>query len=201
MLLNFTDLLPFITQDTHDEVAFYSLNGTGIGGRFVTIATGNNNPELSAGNFANATPGYNYPGVTNLRYENQRKVNLAAAGSYKNQVLGITIYGTAEYDTNGQKIILNTYRQTELGCVYSGESVNILTDGIVRLKSSAYSGVPVPGRVAVVSTVGDGTLQIFDPAVTNESILGTGQSKVVAKVLSTSGNAFGGYADFKLCLK
>lgn len=201
MLNNFTDLLPLTTQDAADEIVFYSQNGTGQGGRFVVLATGNNNPELSAGNFANATPGYNYPGVTNLRYENQRKFNFAPAGSFKNQVLGITLYGTAEYDLNGQKLILNPYRKVELGCVYSGETSNIQSDGIFRLSARAYSGVPIPGYVAVVSSVGDGTLQIFNPAVANELILGTGQSRVVAKVLSSSGTAFGGYADFKLTLK
>lgn len=213
MQQNFTDVLPFTQYDPSDEIVLYSLNGTGVGGRFVTFETGNQDPTNTAGNYVNATPGYNYSLVTNLRYENPRKVKFAASGSYKDQVLGITLYGTAEYDQNGQKLILNPYRKTELGVVYSGESVNVLTDGVVRLKATAYSGIPIPGYVAVISNAGNGLLQIYDPATlaSNElsTITSTGSGPlfpqfkhVVAKVISSSGTAlYGSYADFKLALK
>lgn len=213
MQQNFTDVLPFTQYDPTDEVALYSLNGTGMGGRFVILETGNQDPNNTAGNYVAATPGYNYSLVTNLRYENSRKVKFATSGSLRLQVLGVTLYGTTEYDQNGQKLILNPNRKTELGAVYSGESVNILTDGIIRLKSTAYSGVPIPGYVACISNAGDGTLQIYDPAtlVSNElsTIASTGAvvtapqlKHVVARVISSSGTAtWASYADFKLTLK
>ena len=210
MQQNFTDLLPFIQYDPTDEVVLYSLNGTGIGGRFVTLETGNQDPNNSAGQYSTATPGYNYSYVTNLRYENPRKVKAAPSGSLKWEVLGVTLYGTAEYDQNGQKLILNPNRKTELGVVVSGESVNVLTDGLIRLKSSAYSGIPIPGYVAVISSVGDGTLQIYNPStLVNNEAINTGANvawptvkNIVAKVISSSGTAtYSSYADFKLCLK
>jgi len=209
MIQNFTDILPFTQYSPADEVALYSLNGTGIGGRFVTFETGGNTPENSAGNWSASTPGYNYSNVTSLRYENPRKVKYAASGSSKFNTFGVLLYGTAEYDQNGQKLILNPYRKTELGVVVSGETNNILTDGIVRLKSTAYSGVPIPGYVAVINPIAgsEGTLMIVDPA----NLAATGVTSpyvplyhhVVAKVISLSGTAasFGGYADFKLMLK
>jgi len=201
MLQNFTDLLPLNQYDTHDEVVFYSQNGTGVGGRFVTLETPNQDPINSAGDFAPSTPGFNYPGVVSQRYENRRKFRVAPAGSTRFNVLGITLYGTAEFDQNDQKLILNPHRKTELGVVVSGETSNVLTDGIVRLKSTAYSGTPVAGHVACVSTLGNGTLQIFDPATLPVTGVGASLFGVVAKVISASGSAFGGFADFKLMLK
>jgi hypothetical protein len=209
MIQNFTDVLPFIAHDPSDEIAMYSLNGvSGMGGRFVVLETGNNNPELSAGDFAASTPGYNYAGLTNLRYENKRKFKPAPSGSTKFNVLGVVLYGTTEYDKNDLKLIQNPHRKVELGVVYSGETNNILTDGCIRLKSTAYSGIPIPGHVAVINPYGDGTLQIVDPALLAPtgvagSAWNPGFQHVVAKVISSSGTAasFGGYADFKLMLK
>ncbi len=210
MIQNFTDVLPFTQYSPADEVAMYSLNGvSGMGGRFVVLETGNNNPELSAGDFAASTPGYNYPGLTNLRYENKRKFKHAPSGSTRFNVLGVVLYGTTEYDKNELKLIQNPHRKVELGVVYSGETNNILTDGIVRLRSTAYSGIPIPGHVAVISPYGDGTLQIVDPATLSPTgsltngFWNPGFHHVVAKVISSSGTAasFGGYADFKLMLK
>ena len=209
MQQNFTDVLPFTQYDPVDEVALFSQNGTGLGGRFVVLETGNQNPDLTAGTYVSATPGYNYPYVTDLRYEAPRKFKLAPSGSLKLNVLGLTLYGTAEYDQNGQKLILNPYRKAELGVVYSGEVSNVLTDGIIRLKSSAYSGIPTPGNVAVVSSVGDGTLQLFNAATivantaaSSGSLAWPTLSHVVAKCISTSGTStFASYADFKLVLK
>ena len=211
MQLNFTDVYPFTQYDPTDEVVLYSLNGTGMGGRFVVLETGNQDPANTAGNYIAATPGYNYPLVTNLRYENPRKVKLMPSGALRHQVLGITLYGTAEYDQNGQKLILNPYRKTELGVVVSGESVNVLTDGIVRLKYTAYSGTPIPGYVAVASNAGDGTVQLYDPTLFTTWTGAQGSAPaaffpsfqhVIAKVISTSGTAlYGAFTDFKLMLK
>jgi hypothetical protein len=201
MLQNFTDLLPLIDHNPADEIVFYSQNGTGVGGRFVVLETGFQDPAVDgAGTYGSTTPGYDYQGVTNVRYENKRKFKLAPGGVNKASVLGITLYGTAEYDQNGQKLLFLPNRKTELGVVTSGETSNVLTDGLIRLKASAYSGTPIPGYVGLISTAGNGTIQIFDPATLPATGLASASNAVV-KVLSTSGSAFGGYADFKLMLK
>lgn len=203
MIQNFTDVLPFAIYSPADEIALYSQNGTGVGGRFVVFETGNNAPTDGLGDFSAATPGYNYEGVTNLRTENKRKVTPAPSGSTKFNVLGVTLYGTAEYDNNGLKLLFNPHRKTELRCVTSGESTNVLCDGVVRLSYRAYSGVPIPGHVAVVSNAGEGKIQIVNPATLSASSTPFAYHHVVAKVISSSGtaNSFGGYADFKLMLK
>lgn len=200
MIQNYSDVLPLRIYSPADELAFYSSNGTGLGGRFVVLETGNNNPELSAGDFSAATPGYNYQGVTNLRYENKRKFKYAPSGSTKYNTLGVVLYGTVETDNNDLKLLAFPHRKDELMVVVSGETNNILTDGVLRLKSSAYNGVPVPGHVGIIGEAGK--LQIIDPAL----LTATGavnHTHIVAKVISQSGTAasFGGYADFKLMLK
>lgn len=195
MLKNFTDLLPFRGYDEHDVINFYSLDQTGVGGRFVTLLTGKNNPELSAGAFSSASVGASYAGTVSLRYENPRKVKYSVSGDSKSQVLGIALYGTAEYDDNGQKLILNPSISAELGVVNSGQSIPVATAGHFRVKSSAYTNAPFPGYVGVISDANAGKLAFF-PAST--AIYSSGLA--VCKVLSTSGSAFGGYADIKLTL-
>lgn len=199
MLINFTDLLPFRQYTEFDVLNVYSLDQTGVGGRFVVAHTGNNSPDDSAGDFAAATPGYNYGGVTNLRYENKRKVRLAQGSDNKWTVVGLTLYGTVETDENGQKILFHPERQKELGVVYSGQTVPIATDGVFRLKSTAYVGTPLPGNVGILT--GDGRVNFITLSAGNLSS-GTFNNQIVCKVLSSSGVGFGGgYADVKLTLK
>lgn len=205
MIQNFSDVLPFRINAPHDEIALYSLNGaTGMGGRFVVLETGQNSPADGAGDFSAATPGFNYEGLTNLRYENKRKFKYAPSGSTRYNTLGVVLYGTVENDKNDLKLLFNPHRKDELMVVVSGETNNILTDGVLRLRSTAYSGIPIPGYVAVISNGGDGKLQIVDPSTITASSTPHNFSHVVAKVISSSGTAasFGpGYADFKLMLK
>lgn len=191
MLQNFTDLLPFRQYDEHDVINAYSTDQTGVGGRFVTFLTGNNSPELSAGNFAAASVGASYAGTISRRYENPRKVKLSASGDTKGAVVGLTLYGTVEYDANGQKLILTPALSAELGVVNSGQTTPIATDGVFRIRSTAYTNTPIPGYIGVIA--GDGKVAFLPPSTALYS-----SGLAVCKVLSSSGSAFGGYADIKL---
>jgi hypothetical protein len=193
MLQNFSDLLPFRDYDEHDIVNFYSLDQTGVGGRFVSFLTGNNSPEQTAGNYSATPVGASYAGAYSMRYENPRKVTLSASGDTKGVVLGLSLYGTVEYDNNGQKLILNPDLKKELGVVCSGESIPVATNGYFRIKSTAYTNTPIPGYVAVIA--GAGKVAFVAPSA---AVFSSGLN--VGKVLSTSGSAFGGYADIKLTL-
>lgn len=193
MLQNYTDLLPFRAYDEHDVINFYSVDQTGVGGRFVSHLTGNNSPELTAGQFSATSVGAAYAGTTSLRYENPRKVKLSASGDTKASVVGITLYGTVETDANGQKVILNKHLKDELGVVYSGESTPIATAGVFRIKSSAYVGTPIPGYIGYIAD--GGKVAFTAPTVGHYS-----SGLAVCKVLSSSGSAFGGYCDIKLTL-
>lgn len=193
MFPTYTDLLPFRQYSEFDVLNAYSTDVTGVGGRFYSFLTGNNNPELSAGDFSAATPGYNFAGVTNVRYENKRKVTLTVSGATKYEVAGLALYGTIERDENDQKVLFHPERQTELNVLVSGQTSPIATAGVFRLKSTAYIGVPFPGYVGIAA--GAGKVAFVPP--TNTGLLHT---YGLCKVLSTSGSKFGGYADIKLTL-
>jgi hypothetical protein len=192
MLVNtFNDLLPFRQLDEHDVINFYSLDNTGVGGRFVTILTGNQDPALSAGDFAASTPGYAYDHTVALRYEQPRKVKVSASGDTVGAVIGLSLNGTIEHDENGQKVLFHKEVQNEKQIVPSGMTIPIATAGIFTLSSRAYTNTPIPGYVGVIA--GDGKVA-FVPG--SAAIYGSGLA--VCKVLSSSGSAFGGYAQIKL---
>jgi len=195
MLINtFVDLLPFRQVSEYDVLNTYSLNGTGVGGRFVTLETGNQDPALSAGDFAASSPGYAYDHTASLRYEQPRKVKYAPSGAFKNEVVGILLNGTVEHDENGQKVLFHPQIQKEKQIVPSGVTVPIATDGVLTLRAGAYSGTPIPGYVGLVSNGGNGQIQFAPASAANAPY-------AVCKVLSTSGSAFGGYVQVKLTLK
>jgi hypothetical protein len=198
MLNIYNDLLPFRQEAAHAVINFYSLNGTGVGGRFVTLETGNQDPAESSAVLAGSTPGFAYEGVTNQRWETPRKVRFAASGDTRFSVLGLSLNGTVEYDENGNKVLFNKYVQDEKQIVPSGYTIPIGTDGVYTLKSSAYNNTPIPGYVGVIDGTA-GKVSFFDPST---AIAGAyiASGRAVCKVLSTSGSAFGGYAQIKLTL-
>lgn len=193
MLQNYTDLLPLRGYSEHDVLPFYSQNGTGVGGRFVVLETGNNSPTTFAG-FAGSV-GQTITNTFSPRFENPRKFRLATSGDGMN-VIGMTLYGTIETDANGQKIKLEPELKKELGIVTSGESSPIAFGGYFRLKSSAYSGIPLPGHVGTIHNTEPGKVAFAAASTISD------KSLVVCKVISSSGNGFGGgYADILLALK
>lgn len=194
MLNNYTNLLPYRDYSEHSVLNMYSLNGTGVGGLFVTFETGQQDPALSAGQYSATNVGASYAGTWSKRYENPRKVKYSAAEDTKGAVAGLMLYGTAEYDNNGNRLILDPkVRNDELGVVNSGQTTPIATQGQFSIKSDAYINTPYPGYLGVIA--GTGKLRFVAPDI------GYYQSGLaVCKVLSTSGNAFGGYCDIQLTL-
>jgi len=194
MLQNFTYALPLRDYSDHDLLQFYSLNGTGMGGLFVIAETGNQNPVLTAGRYTNTSVGAAYEGTTSLRYENPRKVRLAGSGDNQYKVLGLMLFGTVETDGNGQRLILNPNLAKEIGCVYSGQTTPIASAGYFRLQFGASTGIPIPGFVGIIHNTQPGKIAYVDSANVSD------KSLIVCKVLSSSGSAFGGYADVQLTL-
>jgi len=193
----FTNLLPFQIQSPHSIVNFYSFNGTGKAGLFATFETGNQDPALSAGDFAASSPGLSYEGAISLRYENPRKVKYSSYGDTKFGVAGLILDATVEYDEHGRKVVLldGPYK-AEKQIVSSGESIRLATDGVYTLKQAAYVGTPFPGYVGVATGTA-GQITFVSPAAAAPYITsGLG----LCKVLSTSGSAFGGYAQVQLTL-
>lgn len=190
-------LFPYRSYDANDVIDLYAHINTGLGGEFVSLLTGAADPTNEDG-YSNTSVGATYPLVTSLRYQNNWRVQPATGGSLRAQILGVTLSTTAEYDENGNKLVYNPQHAKELGYVVSGQSVPILTRGILVLRSDAYSGTPLPGQLGTIA--GNGILQVTDPG----AVGGTGQpplESIVGKFISTTGavNTLGySYAYFKV---
>lgn len=188
----YTNLLPLRDYTEHSVLPYYSQDGTGMGGLFVTLLTGNQDPLLSAGRYAGSV-GATFAGTFNGRYENPRKFTVSASGENKAQVLGLSLYGTVETDANGQRLILNPGLAEQYGCVISGQSSPVATAGSFRLKSNAYVGTPIPGYVGVIAGAGKVYFKAADSTDFTSGL-------AVCKVISSSGAGLGGYADIVLTL-
>lgn len=188
------NLLPFRQYGEAEVINFFALNGTGQNGLFVALETGQQDPANSDG-YTTAGLGATYTNIYAPRFENKRKVRLATSTDTVYSAVGITLHTTAEYDSNGQKLVLlPKERRDEMGFVISGESVPVLTRGIVTLRKGAYNGTPIPGYAGVLS--GNGTITAVPGATVAASA--DLSSRAVGKFISSSGSAFDGYAQFKL---
>lgn len=197
MLTN-SNLMPSIQYSQTEVIQFFSLGATGLAGQFVSMVTGNQNPE-SADGYTSNNVGAGYTNITSTRYAVSRNVLPTSAGDTKYNTLGVTLMTSAEYDENGNKLVLQPdYYTKERGFVTSGQAVPILSRGIVMLKQNCYIGTPIPGYVGLIT--GNGQLLVQNPATLPQS---TGlfvdfHNSIAGRWLSTSGFNFGGYAQFKV---
>jgi hypothetical protein len=107
---------------------------------------------------------YPYNGMT---------VEPAGAGDV---AVGITLRETLAYDENGEKLLYYKQKLDEAQAVLPGQTVPVLTRGLVLLDSNAVTGDPAVGAQLEVAT--DGTL-VADTA---------GGNTLVATVLAKSGS-------------
>ena len=195
-LLTDGNLLPFRQYAESDVLNMFSSDVTGLNGMLVTITNNSNqDPSTSMGAYANRAPnGYAVTNVGNYAYQNARKVRPAAVTDTRSNVLGVTLHTTATLDENGNLLVNQPFDKTiERGFVQTGFTVPILTRGIITVKLANIGGTPVPGFAATIGT--GGQFAVGNP--NDVVVLGTGQ-RIVGKYLSTSGSAFGGYAQIKL---
>lgn len=195
-LLTDGNLLPFRQYSESDVLNIFSSDVTGLNGMLVAITNnGNQDPSTSAGAYANRAPnGYAVTNVGNYAYQNARKVRPAAVTDTRSNVLGVTLHTTATVDENGNLLVNQPYDKTiERGFVQTGFTVPILTRGVITVKLANIGGTPVPGFAATIGT--GGQFAVGNPA--DLVVIGTG-TRIVGKYLSTSGSAFGGYAQIKL---
>tara|TARA_R100000482_G_scaffold122217_1_gene69424 strand:+ start:428 stop:1066 length:639 start_codon:yes stop_codon:yes gene_type:complete len=143
-------ILPFRQYSDHDVVNLYALDnnsvltsttdvGSGDAGVFVTITDGNfnNDPVTYQTNSYLGDSSFPFLGTTEMYPEVNLKVNAATSGQ---KPLGITLLQTAKNDENGEKLLYNPTKQTELQAVLPGQAVPIATRGIFTLSSSGFDG-------------------------------------------------------------
>lgn len=198
MLATQGKLLPFRVQSEHEKITWYSLNGSGMNGLFVALETGNQNPADADG-YTSAGVGLIPQGVYAPLYENKRKVRATTAGDTKYNTLGVTLQITSNTDEQGRDIRLMAFdHRDEIGYVVSGDSVPVLSRGILTLRSDAYVGTPIPGYVGIIT--GEGKVAVVDPStlLNTTGAFTDFRDRIAGKFISSSGSAFGGYAQFKL---
>lgn len=204
-VLTQNNLLPFRQIAESEVINLFALDGTGLNGQLVALVTGNQDPATSDGSYAGGVAvGASFANAFSLRHLVTRRVRATQAGDTKFNTLGITTHTTAEYDENGRKLTLENANDTkERGFVPSGQAVPIAARGIVTLKLSQIIGTPIAGYPAVISTGGNGKVEVLDPSVTSIRATMTGAGtysghQIIGKFISNSGSAFGGYAQLKL---
>lgn len=199
MLTTQGKLLPFRIVSEFERLDWYSLNPTGMNGLFVALETGNQSPADADG-YTTAGVGVPFQGTYAPRYENKRKVRAAQATDTKYNTLGVTLQITSDFDEQGRPLLMMAESlRHEIGYVVSGESVPLLARGVLTLRGDVYVGTPIPGYVGVLT--GNGQIAVVNPAdlsVTNTGNALNIRDRIVGKFISSSGSAFGGYAQFKL---
>ena len=157
-------ILPFRQYSDHDVVNLYSLlntdvldattdAGAGDAGVFVKVTQGNFDldPITYQTNTYLGDTSFPFLGTTEMYPE----VNLKITGSTSGEIpLGLTLYQTAKNDENGEKLLYNPTKQTELQAMLPGQAVPVLTKGIVTLANEAFDGATAsysPGTAVITS--------------------------------------------------
>ena len=143
-------ILPFRQYSDNDVVNLYKLDtnsaldattdvGSGDAGVFVSITNGdfNADPVTYQTNSYLGDSSYPYLGTTEMYPEVNLTVNAATSGQHP---LGITLMQTAKNDENGEKLLYNPTKQTELQACLPGQAVPIATRGVFTLSNSGFDG-------------------------------------------------------------
>ena len=166
-------ILPFRQYSDHDVVNLYSVedemicdsttssdSAQGDAGVFVKVSDGNfdNDPVTYQTNNYLGNTDYPFLGTTEMYPE----VNLKITGSTSGEIpLGLTLYQTAKNDENGEKLLYNPTKQTELQAMLPGQAVPVATKGIFTLSADAFDGSVsdyAPGKGIRTSLVNAGKI-------------------------------------------
>jgi hypothetical protein len=178
------DIKPFRQYNENDVINFYAFDGaTASKGTFVELkAFAPNNQN----GYSTVSAGANLDGTWSYRHAVNARVTSTASGSSK--TLGMLVYDVKEVDENGELLKFKPkYKRDALNCVLSGESVPVLTRGVVEI--IGFQGTPEAGSGAFVSNSGDGSIVVALPSA---SLAG----QKVGKFLSSTGAD--GYALLKI---
>lgn len=144
-------LLPFRQYNEHDVVNMFALNTgvlsltesitsthSGDAGVFVKISNGN--LDLDPVTYGN----YSYLGKTDYPFVGSNQyptVSLTVTPAVNTDIrpLGITLWETALYDENGQKLLYYPQKAAENQVLLPGQAVPVATKGIFTITDAAYN--------------------------------------------------------------
>lgn len=149
----------------NDVINLFAYTGNGAfipvnKGTFVTIS-GSGFVNDQTDTLFRGGAGATYAGTLSQRYGPQAQVSVATTGDV---AVGCLLYDVREVDENGEKLIYNPRKAIENNWVISGQTVPILTRGLVL-----YSGVNETVTAGQVAWVSGGQLTNTGPA----SVAGT----------------------------
>lgn len=156
-------ILPFRQYDENDVINLYSLDetipadpsadGVNAAGVVVKITAGvMGDGVISLEDNTYLGKKYSAPVGQNKYPSNPLKVK--AADNTSDSALGITLRQTLSHDENGEKLLYYRLKADELQAVLPGETVPVLTKGVVTLSADAVSGVLVAGDKLQVAAAG-----------------------------------------------
>lgn len=153
-------LLPYRAHEPSDIVnGLFSLNQTGVdAGTFVSVVSAD--PSAAPIDQASTSPGATFSHTHSYEWEVTNKITPSASGDSKYKVLGITLYNSYETDENGEKYKFYPVKRDENQIITSGKAMPVLRQGLVTLKSGAYSGTPAVGNVGVIANSGGGVITV-----------------------------------------
>lgn len=172
------NLRPFRDYSEHEVVNYFTYSGANesaavvktkgavvkvVAPGFQPFSTGllGSNPIESLGSVGAA-----YNNTESDRWGAVAKVTVASSGD---QPLGITLMDVRELDENGERLVFNPRKAAEMGVVVSGQTVPVLTRGVVL-----YSGVTATaGQVAQIAFAGQGELVASNSLLAGATKVGT----------------------------
>ena len=166
-------LLPYRDYDEHEVVNFFSLAGAesdfvrldsnptskGDAGVFVKVSNGSLGPagkdpmDVTTDTYGSYLGKKDYPHVGRNTYP-QNPLTVDVVNAVTDPCLGVTLRQTATHDENGEKLQYNPIKKDELYAVLPGETVPVLSRGMVTLTDSAIVGDPAPGHRLVPHSAG-----------------------------------------------
>jgi hypothetical protein len=180
MANNTQTLKPFRSYDEHDVVNLFALDFNTVDlnadpsvkiqkGVLVTVQDNgwrNTDEALDSHGLGGATsttaPGKSFANTVSLRYGTTARV---APTKTTEVPLGITLWDMAERDENGEKLLYHPRKAAEMQAVISGQTMPVLTKGIVLYKGDLTLNRDfVPGAKVYNSTSGDGELSKDNPS-------------------------------------
>lgn len=157
-------LLPFRQYDENDVVNLFALqtdtnlkavgpndDGDNADGVLVSVTNGNDGKnKINLDNAGNFFHNYGDPIGRNQYPENPLKIEPASSGNYN--AIGVTLRSTLAVDENGESLLFNPVKKDELQAVLSGQTVPVLSKGIITVTQNAVDGTPAPGSALGVSS-------------------------------------------------
>ena len=211
-------ILPYRDYDEHEVVNLYALAGVvgrdfvnldpagslqsnvgGDAGVFVKVLNGSMGPagkdpiDVTSDTFGSYLGKKDYPHVGRNTYP-ANALTVTGVSASGDACLGITLRQTATHDENGEKLQYNPVKKDELYAVLPGETVPVLSRGMVTLTDAAIHGDPAIGATLVPREGGMAEACGTDRTSLNSVgvVLASGSRDDAARFSHTGNNSFKG---------